>query len=93
MNNREGVRDLPILAQSLSAVFMAEWRGVLGKSGCCEEECNPIIIRDANGARHPDRNPDHRRSVLKPWLYAVGVKPSFTASRNVKQFLHERHLH
>jgi hypothetical protein len=25
--------------------------------------------------RHPDRNPDHKRSELKPWLYAVGVKP------------------
>jgi hypothetical protein len=26
-------------------------------------------------ARHPDRNPDHKRSGLKPWLSAVGVKP------------------
>ena len=24
--------------------------------------------------RHPDRNPDHKRSGLKPWLSAVGVK-------------------
>jgi len=43
------------------------------------EECKPIIIRDADGARHPDRNPDHnpdhKKSGLKPWLYAVGVKP------------------
>jgi len=37
------------------------------------------MIRDADGARHPDRNPDHnpdhKKSGLKPWLYAVGVKP------------------
>ena len=26
-------------------------------------------------ARHPDRNPDHKRSGLKPWLSVVGVKP------------------
>ena len=26
-------------------------------------------------ARHPDRNPDHKRSELKPWLSAVGAKP------------------
>jgi len=25
-------------------------------------------------ARHPDRNPDHKRSGLKPWLSAVGGK-------------------
>jgi hypothetical protein len=25
--------------------------------------------------RHPGRNPDHKRSGLKPWLSAVGVKP------------------
>ena len=25
-------------------------------------------------ARHPDRNPDHERSGLKPWLSAVGAK-------------------
>jgi len=24
-------------------------------------------------ARHPDRNPDHKRSGLKPWLSAVWV--------------------
>jgi len=24
--------------------------------------------------RHPDRSPDHKRSGLKPWLSAVGVK-------------------
>jgi hypothetical protein len=29
---------------------MADWRNVLGKNGCCEEECKPIIIRDAGGA-------------------------------------------
>ena len=34
----------------LSAVFMADWRGVLGKSGCCEEECKLVIIRDADKA-------------------------------------------
>jgi len=34
----------------LPAVFMAEWRGVLHKSGCCEKEGKPIIIRDADGA-------------------------------------------
>jgi len=39
----------------LSAVFVAEWRAVLGKSGCCEDKCKPIIIRDAGGARHPAR--------------------------------------
>jgi len=27
-------------------------RGVLGKSGCCEEEWTPIIIRDADKAPH-----------------------------------------
>jgi len=26
------------------------WRGVLGNSACCEEECKPIIIRDADKA-------------------------------------------
>jgi len=26
------------------------WRGVLGKSACCEEKCKPIIIRDADKA-------------------------------------------
>jgi hypothetical protein len=26
-------------------------------------------------ARHPDRNPDHKRLELKPWLSAVRVKP------------------
>ena len=26
-------------------------------------------------ARHPDRNPHHKRSELKPWLSAVGAKP------------------
>ncbi|MBW1674499.1 MAG: hypothetical protein JRJ45_12825 [Deltaproteobacteria bacterium] len=51
------------------------WWGVLGKSGCCEEKCKPIIIRDADGARHSDHNPDHKRLELKPWLYAVEVKP------------------
>ena len=25
-------------------------------------------------ARHPDHNPDHKGSGLKPWLSAVGVK-------------------
>jgi len=29
-------------------------------------------------ARHTDRNPDHKRSELKLWLYAVGVKPSIS---------------
>ena len=28
------------------------WRAVLGKSGCCEEKCTPIIIRDADKALH-----------------------------------------
>jgi hypothetical protein len=34
-------------------------------------------LRERRGlvARHPDRNPDHKRSGLKPWLSAVGVKP------------------
>jgi len=31
--------------------------------------------RRALVARHPDRNPDHKRSGLKPWLSAVGAKP------------------
>jgi hypothetical protein len=57
-----------------AAIYCPVLRGVLGKSGCCEEECKTFIIRDADGARHPDRNPDHKRSELKPWLYAVGVK-------------------
>jgi len=43
--------------------------------GCCEEKGKPIIIRDADGARHPDRNPDHKRSGLKPRLSAGGAKP------------------
>jgi len=34
----------------LSAGCVAEWRGVLGKSGCCEEERKPIIIRDVEKA-------------------------------------------
>jgi len=25
-------------------------------------------------AGRPDRNPDYKRSGIKPWLYAVGVK-------------------
>ena len=37
--------------------------------------CKPVIIRDADGARHTDRNPDHKRSGLKSWIIAVGVKP------------------
>jgi len=57
-SNPELRLDLPILAQSLpavlledlSAVFMAEWRTVLGKRSCCEEECKPIIIRDIDKA-------------------------------------------
>jgi len=44
--------DLTISAQGLPAVFVAEWRGVLGKSGCCEEEWTPIIICDADKALH-----------------------------------------
>ena len=39
-------------------------------------------IRFALVARHPDCNPDHKRSGLKPWLYAVGVKPFIYISRN-----------
>jgi hypothetical protein len=26
-------------------------------------------------ARHPDRNPDHKRAELKQWLSTVGVNP------------------
>jgi len=78
----------------LPAVFLADWwvyppsfwRTVLGKSGWCEEKCTPIIIRNADGARHPDHNPDHnpihKRSVLKPWLSAVGVKTFIYISQN-----------
>jgi hypothetical protein len=40
------------------------WRGVLGKSGCCEEECKPIIKRDVGGAPR-----------VSPWLSAGGVTP------------------
>jgi len=40
------VKDLPIFPQGLPAVFMAGWRAVFGKSGCCEEECKRIIIRN-----------------------------------------------
>jgi len=29
-------------------------------------------------AQHPDSNPDHKRSALKTWLSAVGVKPFFS---------------
>ena len=52
----------------LSAVFMAEWRGVLGKSGCCEEECKPLIIRDAGGA--PRESPWHH--LVSPIRFANG---------------------
>jgi len=34
----------------LSAVFMAEWRNVLGKSRCFEEKDKPIFIRDVDKA-------------------------------------------
>ena len=37
-------------------------------------------IRLALVAQHPDRNPDHKREGLKPWLSAVGVKPSISYS-------------
>ena len=41
--------DLPIYPPSfLSAGCVADLRGVLGKSGCCEAECTPIIIREAD---------------------------------------------
>jgi len=36
----------------LSAVCVAEWWTVLGKSGYCKEECKPIIIREAKKAFH-----------------------------------------
>jgi hypothetical protein len=36
----------------LSAVFMAEWRAVLGKSDCCEEKYKQIIICEANKVLH-----------------------------------------
>jgi len=40
---RKGLKDLPILAQGFPAVFVADWRGVLGKSGCREEESNQSL--------------------------------------------------
>jgi len=43
----KGVKDFSISAQSLSAGCVAGWRAVFGKSGGCEEKCEPIIIRDA----------------------------------------------
>ena len=47
----KGVKDLPILAQSLpavrlaglSAVFVADWRAVLGKSGCWERNAHQSL--------------------------------------------------
>ena len=35
-----------------------------------------VLLRERRDlvARHPDRNPDHKTSGLKPWLSAVGVK-------------------
>ena len=38
--------------EDLSAVFMAEWRAVLGKISCCEEKTTPGIIRDADTTFH-----------------------------------------
>jgi len=40
---RKGVKDLPISAQSLPAVFMAEWRNVLDKSGCWERNAKQSL--------------------------------------------------
>jgi len=44
------------------------WRGVLGKSGCCEEKYNPIIIRDAGG--DPRTNP--WQHLVSPIRFANG---------------------
>jgi len=47
---------------------VADWRAVLGKSGCCEEECKPLIIRDAGGA--PRESPWHQ--LVSPIRFANG---------------------
>jgi len=44
------------------------------------EECKPIIIRNTDGARHPDRNPNQKR---------LGSSHSFAASKGVTHFLYE----
>jgi hypothetical protein len=36
----------------LSAVFLAEWRTILGKSSCCEEKYRPLNICDADITLH-----------------------------------------
>jgi len=38
----------PDLRSDLSIYPPSFWRDVVGKSGCCEAECTPIIIRDAD---------------------------------------------
>jgi len=53
---------------NLSAVFMAEWRAVLGKNRCCEEKCKPIIIRGADGA--PWVNPPLVGKPVAPLSFA-----------------------
>jgi len=75
---RKRVKDVPISAQGLPAVSL-EGRPV--ESLQVERPVAPISFADSLReqrdlvARHPDRNPDHKRSELKPWLSAVGVKP------------------
>jgi len=44
--------DVPYFTTSLSAVFVVEWRFVLGKSDCCEEKYKQIIICEANKVLH-----------------------------------------
>ena len=44
------------------------------------EECTSLIIRNTDGARHPDRNPNHKR---------LGSSHSFAASKGVTHFLYE----
>jgi hypothetical protein len=52
----------------LSAGCVAEWLTVFGKSACCEEECKPLIILDADGA--PRASPPETWRV-NPWHHLV----------------------
>jgi len=41
---------------------VAGWRAVLGKWGCCEKKCTPLIIRDADEAPR-----------ASPWYHLVST--------------------
>ena len=62
MNNRQGCERCTDFTSRFTSLWLVYppllwracppyfWQAVFGKSGCCEEECTPIIIRDACGA-------------------------------------------